>query len=98
MEPEASSLNALLTVLSEAETLFVAAGKSEHDEGFIPPDEFRDRQQQLLRMRRAVFAAYRGQSNPSRVEIGVRIVECRTPEDRAPSLNELVLRGAGRML
>ena len=73
MEPEAGPLNTLLAVLSEEEVLFVAAGKSEHDEGFIPPDEFRDRQQKLLRMRRVALAAYRRQSNPSRVEAGIRI-------------------------
>ena len=87
MEPEAGPLNTLLAVLSEEEVLFVAAGKSEHDEGFIPPDEFRDRQQKLVRMRRVALAAYRrAQSNPSRVEGGVRIVECRTANDHTSNL------------
>jgi len=87
MEPEWRPQNTLLAVLSEEEALFVAAGKSEHDEGFIPPDEFRDRQQKLVRMRRVALAAYRrAQSNPSRVEGGVRIVECRTANDHTSNL------------
>jgi len=83
MELEARSVNVLLTVLSEEEALFVAAGKSEYDEGFIPPDEFRDRHEKLLGMRRAVLAAYRRQSNPPPVEVDIRVVECRTAEDHA---------------